>query len=71
MVDSNVMNQIMREVLDLHNDVDEMTTDLAFRKEFANKLDSANQSYVKLFERMLAETLLLQRTKFKSQTLYQ
>ena len=40
----------------------------ASRHDLVGRLDVANVTYVRLFERMLAETLLIQRSKFKSQT---
>ena len=68
MKDSVQMQQIMREILDLHNEVTGLTKELTFRKDLVGRIDFANTTYVRLFERMLAETLLLQRSKFKSQT---
>jgi len=46
MVDSGTMNNIMREVLDLHNDVNDLTSDLTFRKELAGRLDLGKYSLV-------------------------
>ena len=38
--------------------------ELYHRKDLGSKVENANQSYVSLFERMLSEVLLLQRSKF-------
>ena len=38
--------------------------ELYHRKDLGSKVEMANQAYVSLFERMLAEVLLLQRSKF-------
>ncbi len=70
MLDSTHMQQITREILDLHREMGSLASDLAFHedKSLQGRLEFANQTYVRLFERMLAETLMLQRSKFKSQT---
>ncbi len=73
MNESTIMQQILTEILDLHKDVEKAR--LAMEAvvpeeniELLARVDLANVTYVKLFERMLAETLLIQRSKFKSQT---
>lgn len=66
MKDSVVMNQIMREVLALHGTMEDITKELSNRKDLGARVDLANQTYVRLFERMLAEVLQMQRSKFQS-----
>jgi len=70
MLDSDHMKLIMREVIDLNAEVTGIASDLAFveDKSLQTKVEFANTAYVRLFERMLSETLMLQRSKFKSQT---
>ena len=47
--------------------MNDIAVECQFRKELAGKIELSNSAYVRLFERMLAETLLIQRSKFKSQ----
>lgn len=73
MNESIIMQQILTEILDLNKDVDRARAELevelpAHRHDLLGRVDVANVTYVRLFERMLAETLLIQRSKFKSQT---
>ena len=42
----------------------DVVKELYHRKDLGSKVENANQSYVSLFERMLSEVLLLQRSKF-------
>jgi hypothetical protein len=58
------MMMIMQQVMEVHNTVTEVIKDLYHRKDLSSRVEVANQSYISLFERMLAEVLLLQRSKF-------
>ena len=42
----------------------DVVKELYHRKDLGSKVDNANEAYVSLFERMLSEVLLLQRSKF-------
>ena len=42
----------------------DVVKELYHRKDLGSKVDNANEAYVSLFERMLSEALLLQRSKF-------
>lgn len=66
--DSVAMNQIMKEVLALHGKLNEVVEDLEMekRKDLSARVDFSNNLYARLFERMLAEILHLQRSKFQS-----
>ena len=64
---SVVMNQVMREVLALHATLAEVVGELRKRIEPVHlRVEVANDKYVGLFERMLAEVLLMQRSKFQA-----
>jgi hypothetical protein len=42
----------------------DVVKELYHRKDLGSKVETANQAYISLFEKMLAEVLLLQRSKF-------
>jgi len=64
---SPAMEKILAKVLETHNSVVEVLGELVYRKDLSAKVNAANKTYVKLFERMLAEVLQIQRQKFNSQ----
>ena len=64
MKESVAMNQVMQEVLQLHGMVNGIIQELQ-RKDLAARVELANDQYVGLFERMLAEVLHMQRSKFQ------
>ena len=64
---SPAMEKILAKVLETHNSVVEVLGELVYRKDMSAKVNAANKAYVKLFERMLAEVLQIQRQKFNSQ----
>lgn len=64
---SPAMERILKKVLETHNSVVEVLAELVYRKDLSVKVDAANKTYIKLFEKMLAEVLQIQRQKFNSQ----
>lgn len=66
MMESDSMRSVLTQVLQLNVEVGNIVLSVnSHRKELGAKLDSANKTYIKLFERMLSEVLMLQRQKFK------
>ena len=67
------MQQILTEILDLHKTMDDVKDEMIVelpphRQDLVGRVDIANGTYINLFERMMAELLLIQRSKFKNQT---
>ena len=48
----------------------DVVKDLYHRKDLGSKVENANKAYIALFERMLSEVLLLQRSKFNVRKKY-
>ena len=66
MMESDSMRSVLTQVLQLNVDVGNIVLSVnSHRKELGAKLENANKLYIKLFERMLSEVLMLQRQKFK------
>lgn len=68
MKDSTLLQSIINQVFTLHAEVNEVVKELYHRKDLALKIQNANSKYVQFFESVMSEMLLLQRTKFKSQS---
>jgi hypothetical protein len=68
MKDSSLLQSIINQVFALHAEVNEVVKELYHRKDLALKIQNANSKYVQFFENVMSEMLLLQRTKFKSQS---
>ncbi len=68
MKDSSLLQNIINQVFALHAEVNEVVKELYHRKDLALKIQNANSKYVQFFENVMSEMLLLQRTKFKSQS---
>lgn len=66
---SDRMQQILSEVLEVNTSISDIVPSVAgHRRDWGRVVENANKAYLRLFESMMSEILLIHRKKFKSQT---